>query len=147
MVNFSQLNIKELARWYYFANTPAYLFRHYRSDETLQAFANSHTVDELAEEVVRIAQGDPQTRSIHEIVIAYASLVAMTFKNVREVREALAPHDLGSLAWAHRILNLWEPYPTISETMELSSPVPQMTELVLQMPEIMSDVNTISETI
>ena len=136
-----------LARWYYFANTPAYLYRHYRENCSVQEFADENSISGLIETVLEITAIDTSTRTINQVVIAYAALVGLTFKNVREVRESLRGKDLDSLVWAQRILNLWSPYPTISETMEISSPLPNMVETVLSTPQPSSRLNTITAKI
>jgi len=143
MVNIEALNFESLAKWYYFANTPSYLFRHFRNDESLQQFADHHTVDELAKAVFDIASVKAENRAIKDIVLAYSCVVGLTFKNAREVHDALAGRDIASIVWANRIMNMWTPYPTVVETMELSSPLPSREPAHLSEPSKTSELNTV----
>lgn len=99
MINTTQLNEVELTRIYLVANTPSYLYRHYRVEETVQALAK-YDVSQLLSALNETAA---ENRTLKQVVVSYAILVALTFKNPDEVRRAMN-QDLHGLTWAEEIL-------------------------------------------
>lgn len=118
MINTRPLNFNQLARIYLVSNTPPYLYKHFRSDFSVQEFAKLNTLDDLAQELGRIAAINPTDRTLQQIVIAYACVVGLTFKKPRDVAIATVDMPLDTVVWANRILALWESSSITSETIQ-----------------------------
>ena len=106
MINTSYLNIDQLAQTYLVANTPSYLYRHYRSDQSVQDFARHNNTEDLvsiAEQISRF-----KNRTLEDLILAYAAIVALTFKDFREVKDALGRASFTGLDWATDIIKLWD---------------------------------------
>lgn len=127
MVKLHILNIDALTNVYLVANTPAYLFRHFRNNETVQNFADSHSVAQLASEINRVSALTVPERNIRDIVSAYSSIVGLTFKNPADVLKVLENVEFNRILWGDRILSLWEPYPTYVTTMDVEPSVQTKT--------------------
>jgi len=100
-----KLNKKAVTQIYLVANTPTYLFRHLRSEQSVKDLANHWPSQTLLEQVATI---DAQAkRSEVDIAIAYAALVAATYRDPREVAEARASVKIKNLSWVDDILAIW----------------------------------------
>lgn len=108
------LNVEALANVYWVSNTPAYLFRHYRNNPTVQEFAEIHSVEQLVSFIAQVANTELAKRKIEDIVLAYASIVGLTFKNPSIVKKKTRKLSFERIYWGDAILRLWEPYPTVS---------------------------------
>lgn len=113
-MTFTMLNVEELMRAYVVANTPSYLFRHFRQEASLLDFAKAHTVPQLIQYASLVA-ADPH-RDLESVAKAYAAVVALTFHELDSVREAIAGTQLDGLEWAGPILLTW-----LGKTPNLSS--------------------------
>lgn len=136
MANLNILNIDALANIYMVANTPSYLFRHYRNNSSVQDFADAHSIEELVAEIRRVSSIELTKRTVDDIAVAYAAVVGLTFKDAPLVKAAIADVDFSKILWAQRILFLWEPYPTVDATLKLTS------ESVVVMPPAEMSVTT-----
>ena len=105
MVDRSLLNLEELRRIYVFANTPAYLFRRYRGDESVKALADAASLTELISEIKEV-DGNPE-RSFDDVVSAYAALVAATHKDQAPTRAAFESLVISNLDWTASIIEIW----------------------------------------
>ena len=105
MADRSLLNLEELRRLYAFANTPAYLFRRFRRDESVKRLADAVSLPELVSEIKEV-DGNPE-RSLDDVVSAYAALVAATHKNPARTRPALESLVVSNLDWIGSIIELW----------------------------------------
>lgn len=121
MANLSILNVDALANIYMVANTPSYLFRHYRNNSSVQDFADAHSGEDLVAEIKRVSAISLSERTVDDIAVAYAAVVGLTFKEAPGVKALVENVDLSRILWAERILFLWEPYPTVDLTMEMTS--------------------------
>jgi len=106
MIDSSILNEPQLARTYLVANTPSYLLRHYRAEPSVYDLATRNTVDDLVSFASEVANDDK--RKLKEVVFAYATIVALTFKNQSEVNEKLTNISFQKLDWAEKILSFAE---------------------------------------
>ena len=118
------LNWRELERVYAVANTPGYIVRHYRADETVQRLARSHSATELLEIADRTLSRSKSGRKVRDVTTAYAALVALTFKNP-DLKVATAAASL-PLQWASSIVGSWIRDAVPTETITLK--VPQKIE-------------------
>lgn len=105
MIDCGKLNIGALVEHYALANTPRYLYRHIRSEVSVEALAAAATVDEILAEIdLRTAKSD---RATNDVALAYALLVSLSFKNIGEVRSAVAAWERpGGLIWVDHILSI-----------------------------------------
>ncbi len=97
------LNLEDLAEAYLVANTPAFLVRRFRADPSVQAVAATYSVEDLVSKVAEHSQAI--FRTLDDRVMAYAYLVALTFKSPAEVEAALTPEILSRLEWARTIID------------------------------------------
>lgn len=104
MIDLTILNEPQLARIYLVANTPSYLYRHFRADSSVLEIAKRNTIDDLVSFAASIANAPKRT--LRDVVSAYAALVALTFKNQHEVSEKTADVSFENLDWARRIVDL-----------------------------------------
>lgn len=124
MANLDILNIDALANIYIVANTPSYLLRHFKNNQSVQQFADMHSAEELAEAIARVSSIAISDRTMDDIVVAYAAIVGLTFKNASKVEAVTATLDFHNIHWGRKILFLWEPYPTVEATMDTPRKLP-----------------------
>lgn len=122
MTHLQFLRFDQLARIYLVSNTPSYLYRHFKADSTVQDLARLNSPLDLASTLGEIAAIDPNERTLRQIVSAYASIVALTFKQPREVFDAVADIRLSSIVWGDKILNLWNASETTTQVTEVVVP-------------------------
>src|SRR5262249_14862568 len=100
------LNVAYFVRIYSVANTPAFLYRHLLADESVRELARKATTDELVnlfnDNVHR------ENRSINDVAIAYAALVAITLREFPEALATLLRLDAASLDWVADMANYWD---------------------------------------
>jgi hypothetical protein len=94
-----------LGRIYLVANTPSYLYRHFRRDSSVIELARATSTDALAG-FVREVQDLPE-RSPTDVAAAYAAVVALTFHDPERVRAEMGDISESALAWIGPILKLW----------------------------------------
>lgn len=128
MKNSSILNEKELSRIYLVANTPSYLLRHYRADESVQALARSKTAFDLLSHAADIAKR--RDRTLEEVVSAYAALVATTFKSPKETLGLSKAFSLEGLNWASDILSFAANQKTTTQQVRVTLGPPSPYSLV-----------------
>jgi hypothetical protein len=118
MIDLSILNEPQLARIYLVANTPAYLYRNYRADPSVWEIARRHTVDDL----VSFAVEHANERKLKDVVFAYAALVALSFKDQREVLDRTANVSFENLDWGRKLLELGRHEQTGNVKIEITVP-------------------------
>lgn len=96
-----QIDSAPLAATYLVANTPAYLYKAFRGDDSVRRLAQLFTAEELAK-LFRKAVAQTE-RSPIDVVQAYAALVAMTLHDYEEWRSVLMGLDVTVLDWGERI--------------------------------------------
>lgn len=87
------------------ANTPTYLFRRFRADQSVKMLADAHSAVDLLVEVKLREQAE---QTLLDQVVSYACLVALSFKPPLEVEKALALCTPMNLDWAEEIVELFE---------------------------------------
>lgn len=129
MIDASYLNEAQLARIYLVANTPLYLYRHYRDDPSVHELVRKNTISDLVGIIKDIA--GTNDRTLKEITLAYASLVALTFKNPKEVKAATSQVHMGGITWARAILAFGASQQASSQqfTVKLEPKDPQISTL------------------
>jgi hypothetical protein len=100
----SRLNVDSLTRAYAFANTPAYLYRHFRGDDSVQAIARDVHPDALVEVYNRVNLR--HLKDIGDVVLAYAAMVALSMSGHEAAKVAFASLTEEGLDWAKALKEL-----------------------------------------
>jgi len=100
-----QIDLKPLTKAYLFANTPMYLYRHLRGNASLRELVEHNPIQVLTSEYEhRTAK---ETRSIEDVVVAYAVLVGITFLGYQQALEVFHSLELSRLDWGHEIKDIF----------------------------------------
>lgn len=98
------LNERALSDVLMISNTPTFLFERFRRDASVQAIAGAYSASDLAARAFRLSSG--RDREYLDRVRSYAHLVALSFKPLSEIREALQLHRLPTIPWAPELAQL-----------------------------------------
>lgn len=99
------VDVEALKREYLFASTAAHLYQHFKENGSLRELAQEEKPEILVEEYrKRTAKDD---RSIEDIVVAYAILVAATFYDYKEAMETFGKFDLSKLEWGEKVKDIY----------------------------------------
>lgn len=134
MKTLSLSELERLAQIYVVANTPSYLYRHFKKDPAVEDLAKTNSVAEL----VSTAKIDGATaaRSLPEIVSAYAALIALTLKDYNQISNTLREGNFPGLHWAKDIVRVWDRTRISTQTLPVSV---QFLSVVRQPSAITSD--------
>ena len=91
------LNTKAIARTFLLANTPSYLYRHLRAEQSVAAFARANTAQSIAA-LVRSQLSVPPGTAINAPLV-YALLAAITLAPPPDSHKAIASLDISNLEW------------------------------------------------
>jgi hypothetical protein len=105
MIEIGSETISILEKVYVVANTPSYVYRHFRAEEGVQTLGKIYDSRRLVEHIVEIER--KEERTLGDIISAYAATVALTFKNIGEVKEVMRDLRIERVEWAVKILSLW----------------------------------------
>jgi hypothetical protein len=86
------------------SNTPAYLFRRFRRDPSVQGLGQQLSEFQLAEAASYF--GTRAEKSFLDRVYVYAHLIALSFKHVQAIKEAIRQHLLPPIEWGTELLRL-----------------------------------------
>ena len=130
MTMITSLNLEPLLEAYCFANTPYYLYKHFRRDESVQQltkrYAAEHLIDEYHLRTKRLMKPGTSTGffiklinfvnpflgrtsrqaepgKLEDLLVAYAIAVAATFLTRNDAAEFLRRLDLSRLEWGEAI--------------------------------------------
>lgn len=99
------IDIEVLKREYLFASTAAHLYEHFREDGSLRRLAQEEKPEILVKEYKeRTVKGD---RSVEDVVVAYAVLIAVTFYDYKEAIETFNRFDLSKLEWGEKVKDIY----------------------------------------
>jgi hypothetical protein len=101
MIDFTKLDSDAVIRHYALANTPRYLYRKLREENSVAAIAASATPRELVMEIESRENRDETT--FGDIAIAYALLVAFSFHDFGPASAELATWAPKKLVWGKSI--------------------------------------------
>jgi hypothetical protein len=104
MINLSPLSIDRIFEIYAVANIPAYLFRKLRSEESVKAFADANTSEDLRRLVCETDR--KQCRSPVDVAIAYAAVVALTYKSFKDMK-VMEDTQFDNLRWVSHLVAIW----------------------------------------
>jgi hypothetical protein len=102
------------------ANTPAYLFKHFLADPTVQALARQYSAADLIDHARQIASTTPVTFA--KAAEFYAALVAATQRSVKEFPSQVDYGVLGNIRWAQQILDMRRIAHTTNTSSFIASP-------------------------
>lgn len=100
-----KIDIKPLTNAYLFANTPMYLYRHFRRNTSLKELAENNPTQRLVDEYNR--RTDKKTKSTKDIAIAYSILIAITFLEYKQALAAFDTINLSRLDWGNDIKDIY----------------------------------------
>ena len=101
-----QLDIKGLEQFYLFANTPGYLYRHFRSSETVSSLIERNRLSDLVDAYKSYTES--ANRPIENVVVAYAILMSFTFLKLQDALEMFSQVNLSRLDWGEEIKRTFE---------------------------------------
>ncbi|MCH8151496.1 MAG: hypothetical protein IH830_03880 [Planctomycetes bacterium] len=94
----------EAARVFVVANTPTYLFKHFRSIQRIQALATEMSTEAVVKRCTELAAlGKP---AMDDELSFYVHLVALCFKPLSEIRGELDDLSKSPFRWAKPLINL-----------------------------------------
>jgi len=97
---------KRLSEIYLVANTPSYLYKHFRSDEAVEKLAKKYSAEDLINFICQVdSDNNP---SLRDIVAAYAGSVALTFHDLRVVEAILTDIQIKNLQWFGKVIQIWK---------------------------------------
>ncbi|MCX6601312.1 MAG: hypothetical protein NT025_07100 [bacterium] len=106
---------------YLFANTPSYLMKKFRANDAVIELARDTPSVELAS-FVEAVDRDPSP-DMHEVVAAYAAVVALTLQASQQSAEVL--HNLRgeNLTWIPHIVSLWRQSRVVGTSFDTRLPI------------------------
>ena len=99
------IDVEALKREYLFASTAAHLYQHFKEDGSLRKLAQEEKPEILVEEYKKRTAKDE--RSVEDVVIGYAILVAVTFYDYKEATETFKKFDLSKLEWGEKVKDIY----------------------------------------
>lgn len=107
------LDLETLAETYSYANTPSYLYKHFRRNDTVAALSSEYTPDELVEGFNRaMAEKNPHAGIL---VVIYSIIMAMTLKEYSQVKSFFDELRECALPWAKELSNIFLSSATIAQ--------------------------------
>lgn len=118
----TQKESEELLATYLVANTPLYLYRHFRRSPIIQRLAEQHRPGELAAFIVDV--GKQTERVPGDVAAAYAAAVALTFLDRGSVDPLINELNLRTrdLHWLAQIFAMWRQRRIQTSTSRVSLP-------------------------
>jgi hypothetical protein len=105
MTTDQQLDYRTLIRDYMVANTPFYLYSHFRRDSSVRTLARETDTGRLVAQVSQLISGGIE--DIQDLVSVYASVIALTFKPYSQVREFFSGLDEPEVQWLNDIRRIY----------------------------------------
>lgn len=106
MIEMSEESIGVLKQIYIVANTPCYLYKHFKREMVVEMLARIYSAEKLVEHIVEI--DNKKRRTLADVTSAYAACVALTFHEVRLVSALMNEMNLRTLEWVDAIVKIWE---------------------------------------
>ena len=128
MITLAPTELDQLVPIYLVANTPAYLYRNLRKASAVQRLAETNIPMDLIDHILFVDRS-PE-RDLRDVVAAYASTIALTIQDSREVLRALQGLEVTNLEWVASILQLWDQtrigteYTVVSDKPKILKPYP-----------------------
>lgn len=101
---FSTIELDHLVEIYMYANTPRYLYKHFRNSSAVQRLTTQHSPRELIDIFRRIILYE--SLSLRAVVSAYAVLMGLSFYEYKDTAYLLENIDSSHLVWGDEITDL-----------------------------------------
>ena len=98
------LDLATLTQIQILSNTPGYLYKHFKNDPSLRAFAESCSVDNLTDFVASLVKRKHRSGNYH--VLLYAIAVSLSFKEYGDIRQLLDQLGKIDIKWLPRLVQL-----------------------------------------
>lgn len=98
-------NFEKIKQHYYFANTPNYLFKKLREEQTVEEFAKNNNVENL----VKIFNDylKENRLEVDDLIFMYVIIVALTFKSKQDVTKFFEKLDDYQIEWFKEFKNIY----------------------------------------
>jgi|GEM_PF-1244018 len=97
----SILNMRELTARYLFANTPYYLYKHFKSENTIEDLSQKYSSEKLISLLDSILK--EEIEEIEDAVIIYAILISLTYKPYHDVKDFFKEIRSEQFEWFNEI--------------------------------------------
>jgi hypothetical protein len=111
------LDMRDLREAYLYANTPAYLFRRFRENASVQKLATALPISELTKAFNELRSKHPV--GLEEIVQEYAILISLSLRDPAERAAIWDFHD-SRLEWWQQIVSQIQSFSTPSNEISVS---------------------------
>lgn len=116
----SQVDVESLCQIYLVSNTPRYLYKHLRSNPSVQWMANNLSINQLTAIYAESLQ--KSGRSINEVVMAHAVLAALSHMSYGDIAPALDSLQTANLKWASEMIDILKKTRKIFLTVSMEIP-------------------------
>jgi len=116
----SQIDVESLCQIYLVSNTPRYLYKHLRSDPSVQWMAKNLSANQLVGLYTESQEGS--TRSISEVAVAHAVLAALSHMSYGDIAPVLDSLPTAGLKWASELIDILKRTRIIIETVSFEVP-------------------------
>jgi hypothetical protein len=115
-----QVDIESLCQTYIVSNTPRYLYKHLRSNPSVQWMANSLSIDQLT--AIYAESQQESERSVNEVVVAHAVLAAFSHMSYGDIAPVLDRLPTTGLKWASEMIDILKKTRKIIVTVSMEIP-------------------------
>ena len=98
-------DIEELKKWYILSNDAKQLYSTFRENNSISDLAKSEQISDLIKTYHGITNKSEKT--IEEVTIAYAIIIALTFLEYDEASNLLKQLDLSKLEWGTELVDIF----------------------------------------
>ena len=100
----NDLNFDELIAYYIFANTPYYLFKNFKNDNSIKDISQKYPANHMINEFNIIY--DTESNDIKQKVKIYALLVALSYKEYSETKDFFIKLHINHFKWVKEFKNI-----------------------------------------
>lgn len=121
MLQPNQFDLGEALQAYVYANTPDYLARRLRKTVLVKQLISLYDYDTLKSTTAAVENKNPADRSVEELALAYACVVALYEKDKARTNALLSATPLANLKWALHMQPVESPttFPTSQMTVKV----------------------------
>ncbi len=99
------LNTSSLIEVLLFANTPNYVYKNFRREDSVKSLSSKYSTEQLITEYQKHISAINQ--SAEDVVTAYAILIGLTFFDYPKALEAIHKLNLSPLTWGNEIKEIF----------------------------------------
>ncbi len=127
------LNLPLLGEILLLANTPNYVYKNFRRQETVRQLATKYSAEQLIQEYhSRLSRAD---RLNDDLIVAYAVLVGLTFLDYSKAIDAINKLDMSLIIWGHEIKNIFVATAKVVNVVDISYQPLKNSSIVTSAPE------------